>query len=166
MENKIKVFEKVLKNKIEFAKGCHSKIYESNFENKKIIIKENKFNNEREIFFLKKLQKYNFIPKLYFYDKKIIIIEKFIGKTIKEFLEDKTINLKIKKRIVLKIKNICEILDKLKINKMEMGNPYKHIFIEKYNVIKFIDFERSKFTNRPKNLNQFNEYLRRYDFLK
>jgi predicted Ser/Thr protein kinase len=101
------------------------------------------------------------MPKLYFSFENYIVIEKLNGLTIKEFLNNKKIEKKRKEKILNKIVKICEILDKLKINKFEMTNPYKHIFIEKYDVIKFIDFERCRITNRPKNLNQFKEYIRK-----
>ena len=48
-------------------------------------------------------------------------------------------------------------LDKLKINKKELTNPYKHIIINKKIVM--IDFERCYFTDKPKNVSQFCQFL-------
>ena len=51
----------------------------------------------------------------------------------------------------------CFILDKLKINKLEMHHPVKHIIIDKKPVL--IDFERSYYTENPKNVSQFCQFL-------
>ena len=163
-----RILKEIEKNKkisnVKFlTKGKHSFVYDCNYENKNCILKINLFNNEREVFFLKKLKTFNFVPKLFFYSKDFIIMEKIFGKTIKEFLESKRIKKNTKLKIIEKIFEICQKLDKLQINKMEMTNPYKHVFITKNYSIKFIDFERSKFTNRVKNENQFKQYLKRYE---
>ena len=44
-----------------------------------------------------------------------------------------------------------------KINKLEMHNPCKHIIIDKKPVM--IDFERCYFTNKPKNVTQFCQFI-------
>lgn len=53
----------------------------------------------------------------------------------------------------------CRIMDKLKINKLEMHNPYKHIVINSKTKPVLIDFERCYETKKPKNVTQFCQYL-------
>jgi len=50
-------------------------------------------------------------------------------------------------------------LDKLKINKFELTNPYKHIIINKNNDPVMIDFERCRYTINSKNITQFLQYI-------
>jgi len=63
-------------------------------------------------------------------------------------------------KILKQILKQCYELDKLKINKKELTNPYKHILV-KNSKVKMIDFERCYKTNNPKNVTQFSEYLMR-----
>src|SRR3990167_2396810 len=68
----------------------------------------------------------------------------------------KTADAKI--RAVKEILNQCFKLDSLRINKLELNKPKKHILMER-NKPKFIDFERCYYTNKPKNLTQICQYL-------
>ena len=63
-------------------------------------------------------------------------------------------------KVLKEIENQCKILDKLKINKEEMHKPIKNIIVKKNKPI-LIDFERCHYTQRPKNLNQFKQFLKR-----
>ena len=58
----------------------------------------------------------------------------------------------------------CRILDRLKINKEEMSNPYKHIIINGSKVI-MIDFERARFSNKVTNITQFFQYILKYNLI-
>ena len=137
-----------------FSKGKRSKVYTASYKNKKVILK---FSNRSliEAKWLKKLKKLNFVPKVIFADSSTIVMEFVDGKTISEYLK-KNKNPKILKQILKQ----CYELDKLKINKLELTNPYKHILI-KNSSAKMIDFERCYKTNNPKNVTQFSEYLMR-----
>ncbi|MBI2666921.1 methyltransferase [Candidatus Woesearchaeota archaeon] len=69
-----------------------------------------------------------------------------------------------KKEIILVLQEIlkqCSILDQRGINKEEMHHPIKHILIDKDNFPWMIDFERCTETEKPKNVTQFLEFLRR-----
>ncbi len=143
-----------------FTKGHRGKIYTGKFKNKKIAIKKQrndiKTNTiENEINFLKKLNKIKIGPKLLFNSKSYFGYNFIYGKFIEQYFEKEN-----KKKILKVINNIidkCFILDKLLINKEEMHNPFKHIIINKN--IKLIDFERCSYTNKPKNVTQFCQYL-------
>ena len=62
------------------------------------------------------------------------------------------------KKILEKIFDQCFIMDKLGINKFEMHHPYKHILINKDKVT-FLDFERCRFTEDPKNVSQLCDFI-------
>ena len=79
------------------------------------------------------------------------------GSLLPEFLI-KEKNKEKKRKIIIKILNQARTLDKLKINKLEFTRPLKHIFIKGNNVT-IIDFERSYYTEKPKNVTQFCQYL-------
>ena len=102
------------------------------------------------------LNKYKIGPKLIEFNGNYILYEFIDGITLKEFIKTK----KLTKSIIYDIKKQCKILDDLGINKMEMHRPLKNIIINK-NKPTLIDFERCYYTKRPKNLNQFKEFLRR-----
>ena len=78
------------------------------------------------------------------------------GKTIKEFFEKS--NESEKRFIAIKILKQLRTLDLLGIDKEEMHNPHKHIIIRKNSPV-LIDFERSHYTENPKNITQFVHYL-------
>jgi len=155
-----KLSKKNIKNIKYLASGKHSKVLEGSYKNKKVIIKLGKEQHiTKEILFTKKLQKEKFVPKYCLSEKNFIVREKFEGTQIKDWIETskKEETLKVLQKII----DITQRLDKLQINKFEMTNPYKHIFIEKNKKVKFIDFERCIYTPNPKNTTQFLQYLKR-----
>ncbi len=137
-----------------FSKGKRSKVYTAFYKNKKVIVK---YSNRAliEASWLKFLKKLDFTPKLIFADKNMLIYEFIEGITIAEYLKNKN-----SKPIIKQILRQCYELDKLKINKKELTNPYKHILI-KDKKAKMIDFERCYKTKFPKNVTQFSEFLMR-----
>ncbi len=159
------IHKKISKTKIKnmkfLAKGKHSIVLEGNWDNKKAIIKTGKEKDiEIEYIYLEKLKNENFSPQIYFKDNNFVIREKIEGTIIKDFLLNEQSPKKII-NIIDKILSICQKLDELGINKNEMTNPYKHIYITKNNSVKMIDYERCIFTPKPKNTTQFLQYIRR-----
>lgn len=144
------------------TKGKHSMILDGEYKDKKCIIKIGEYKDiQIENLFLEKLQDESFIPELYTYENEFTIREKLEGKTIKEFLESTKSKIQTLK-VLDKCLNATQRLDELGINKFEMTNPYKHIYIDEKLNVKFIDFERCIYTPKPKNMTQFFQYLRRY----
>ena len=156
--------EKFLKYNPElFAKGKRGLIFVFQKNRKKYAIKIKNPDSKavekirNEAFFLKKLNKYKIGPKFVEESSDYVCYEFIEGTILKEYLkENKDLN-----KIFKEILKQCEILDKLNINKEEMHNPLKNIIINKKNKPILIDFERCHFTSRPKNANQFKEFLRR-----
>jgi len=149
-----------IKDKKYLTKGKRSLVYVGILNNKKVAIKEqrtdifakNTINKEAD--FLKILNKHKIGPKLINSSNNKIIYDFVEGILIIPFLESK----RPQKKVLLKILDQCFILDSLKINKEEMHNPYKHILINRSKV-RMIDFERCHYTNKPKNVTQFCQFL-------
>lgn len=150
------------KNVKYLARGKRSFVFLTRIKNKLIIIKKSKPDTpnktQHEASLLKILNKYKIGPKLIKHTSSELYIEYIQGKTIREFLEAEKNKQKIK-TIINKILKQLRTLDNLKINKEEMVNPYKHIIITKANKVVLIDFERSRFTEKPSNITQFFQYL-------
>ena len=121
---------------------------------KRDIAAKNRIKNEAR--FLKILNKHNIGPTLLDNNNNWICYKFVKGKAIKEFIKQTKNPSKILKQILKQ----CFTMDQLKINKLEMHKPTKHIYIYR-NKAQMIDFERCYFTNNPKNTTQFLEYISR-----
>ncbi|MEK6933130.1 MAG: hypothetical protein AABW56_05055 [Nanoarchaeota archaeon] len=135
-----------------FDKGKRGKIYLV----KEIAIKKGlQVHINNEVRWLKVLNKYKIGPKLISYKNDCFRYKFVKGEFIINYSK-KNSKIKIKKVLINVLKQ-CRILDKLKINKLELHNPYKHIIIGKKIVM--IDFERCYKTDKPKNVSQFCQFL-------
>lgn len=143
------------------ARGKHSIVLEGICKDEEVIIKIGKPQHiEKEVFFLKKLKDESFAPRYLFSEEDFVVREKFSGTLIIEYFEEvkkKRDLIKVLKRLL----DICSRLDELGINKTELVNPYKHIFVQRDLSIKMIDYERCIFTPNPKNITQLLEFFRR-----
>lgn len=150
------------KNLEYLTKGKRSFVFLTRMKNKLVIIKKSKpytpNKTQHEALLLKILNKHKIGPKLIKHTSNELYIEYIQGRTIREFLEAEKNSNKIK-IIINQILIQLRTLDNLKINKEEMCNPYKHIIITKTNKVVLIDFERSRFTEKPSNITQFFQYL-------
>jgi predicted Ser/Thr protein kinase len=82
------------------------------------------------------------------------------GERIDRFLEKaKQKEIALVFRIIL---NQCFEMDKMKVNKFEMHNPYKHIIVGRWIVL--IDFERCRYVQDPKNVSQFVQFINKSGF--
>ncbi len=151
-----------IKNLRYYASGHRGVIFKGTKGRQSIAIKaknprsEATGNIKNEALWLKRLNKYNIGPKLVFYDNMFFCYSFVYGKTIGEFIREAE-----KKDIIIMLKRLIKklnTLDRLKINKEEMHRPVKHIIISK-NSPKMIDFERCHYTEKPKNITQFFQFL-------
>ncbi len=139
---------------IYLAKGKRSIVYLIKGKLVKKISKE--WNIKNEVNWLKLLNKHNIGPKLISLDSNSLTEEYIKGERIDDFLKKSN-----EKQIKIVLKDVfkqCYKLDKLKVNKFELTNPYKHIIIQNLKPI-MIDFERCKFSLKPKNISQFVEFI-------
>ena len=132
------------------TKGKRGKIYvEKGIAIKKLIPKR----VEKESSWLKILNKYGIGPKLIGVEKDYFKYKFINGDFILDYFKSNN-----PKPVIIDILKQCRIMDKLKMNKLEMHNPYKHIIIENKKPI-MIDFERAYKTEKPKNVTQFCQFL-------
>jgi release factor glutamine methyltransferase len=144
-----------------FAKGKRGVIVKAIFREKNVAVKTKRPEStapgtiENEARMLKTLNKHGIGPNLLYSDEEMIIYEFVEGVFIEEFIKGHN-----KERIILMLKKVFEQLytmDRLGINKFEMHRPVKHIIIGKEPVL--IDFERARYTQDPKNVTQFCDFL-------
>jgi putative serine/threonine protein kinase len=135
-----------------YSKGKRGKIY---LDKEYIIKKAEHIRIKNEVKWLKILNKYNIGPKLIKYGKDYFKYKFIKGNFIIDFIEKN--NKKEIKKVLLNVLKQCRIMDKLKVNKKEMHNPFKHIIINKK--VNMIDFERCYKTNKPKNVTQFSQFI-------
>lgn len=140
-----------------YAKGKRTKVYKVFNLIIKVKRKDSKAINviKNEGNWLRKLNKYDIGPKLYYFDEKFLVCEFIKGERIINYL--KKVNLNEKKIVVMEVLRQCRLLDKLKVDKFEMHHPVKHILIGKKVVM--IDFERCKYSEKPKNVTGFCQFL-------
>ncbi len=159
----LKEFERKKISHIHYlAKGKRGLVFTGLLRKKKIAIKvknpESKAQHsiENEARILKMLNKKKIGPKFVAKGKNYLIYYFVSGDYIKDWLPKA--NKKSIKRILKDVLKQCNTLDKLKINKLEMHHPIKHIIISHSPVM--IDFERAYKTRSPKNVTQFLQFVR------
>lgn len=111
----------------------------------------------REAKVLRLLNRHKIGPHILFSGNDFFAYEFVEGIFIPEFLEKASAK---SIRIVLKrVFEQCYALDRLKLRKEEMQNPYKHIIVTKGNMPVLLDFERARKTIKPHNVTQFCQYV-------
>jgi len=140
--------------------GKHSIVLDGFFEGIPAIIKVGLSQHlSKEGFFEDKMRAEDFVPKMFFSGDKFVVREKLLGKRIIDFFDGCD-----RKSLMIVLDRILEItqrMDELGINKFEMTNPYKHIYVDSSLKVMFIDFERCIFSENPKNTTQVLQYFRR-----
>lgn len=165
------LLNELLKKKIthirKLTKGHRGVIFRGELNKKLVAIKAQRLDIrvrtiEREADMVKKLNKKGLAPKLLFKGKNYFIYEYVPGELIVDFLKHS--NKTETKKVLLEVLMQCRVLDKMKISKKEMTNPYKHVIISKK--IALIDFERAHYSPNPGNVTQFCQYImRNHDLL-
>jgi HemK-related putative methylase len=118
------------------------------------------YDASNEARFLKMLNKSGIGPKLIKVDKKnnALVMEYIQGERILDYFADKYVKKKQIKQIFEDVLMQLYSMDISRINKLEMTNPYKHIIIRDEKPV-MIDFERCIYTEKPKNITQFIQFL-------
>lgn len=145
----------------KFMKGHRGIIYTGIHGKRKVAIKvqrkdigvEKTVDLEANV--LKKLNRRGIGPKIVLTEPDMIVYEFIKGDFIEKFIE-KSPKYKIRE-VLVEVFRQCFVLDRMKLNKEEMHNPYKHIIIDIHPVM--VDFERCKPTTDPKNVTQFCQYI-------
>ncbi|USN45612.1 MAG: hypothetical protein H6502_00580 [Candidatus Woesearchaeota archaeon] len=111
---------------------------------------------EHEYHMLQELADSGFTPKPITYEGAELAMEFIEGITIEDYIVQEE-SAKVRHVLQTCLQH-CRELDRRQMNKFEMNHPPKHIIIRDHKPI-FIDFERVRKTPRPKNVNQFVQYL-------
>jgi putative serine/threonine protein kinase len=146
------------------AKGKRGLVYTGIYNSRKVAVKmqrpESKaimrVANEGNI--LKRVNKKKIGPKLIFCNERYLVYEFVKGDFIIPFLEAS--DAKKIKGVLADVFSQLFVLDRMKLDKEEMHHPVKHILITvigKKPVL--IDFERAHFTEKPKNVTQFVQFI-------
>ncbi len=150
---------------IYFAKGRRGLVYCGVYKKNKAVIKipNPKSDAVSTIAFeekwLKKMNTMKIGPKFYCATGSFLVMDYIKGLEILDYLEKST-----KHNIKKVIKNLLKqmlLLDKKGIVKQEMTHPHKHIIVRNNRPV-LIDFERCRYTEKPKNINQFLQFLTSY----
>ena len=145
-----------------FAKGHRGFLFAGKYKNKKVAIKAKNPKSEafgrieNEVSWLKRLNKHKIGPKLLFSGDGYFIYEFIDGDFIINYIR-KSSKMKVKK-IIKNIFSQLFALDALKVDKEEMHHPVKHIIVAKSKPF-LIDFERCHYSQNPKNVTQFCQFL-------
>ena len=143
-----------------FSRGKRSKIYTFVKREKRFAVKVESLGSaavgriKNEVKFLRLLNKHKVGPKLVKSGEGFFVYGFVEGLPILEFIEKSEDPLPV----LVKVLKQCRVLDKLGINKLEMHHPMWHIFVDKDKPT-LIDFERCYFTEKPKNVTQFGQFL-------
>jgi len=151
-----------MKNLKFLAKGKRGIVYTGYSRNKKVAVKKKNPDSEaigridHEADILKIINKANIGPRFVSVKDNELVYTFVEGDFILTFIEKST-----KTRILKVLDDIFRqmfTLDKLGLNKEEMHHPLKHILVHKNKPV-LIDFERTHYTVRPKNVTQFCQFI-------
>ncbi len=144
-----------------FTKGKRGVIYKGKYQEEIVCIKVKRKESEAlnriktETKFIQALNRHGVGPTYLFSSEEYLVYKFIPGKYIEDFFANAK-KPKIRK-VLIEVLKQCFIMDKLGINKEEMHHPVKHVIIGKQ--IKLIDFERCHYTEDPKNVSQFMQYI-------
>lgn len=130
--------------------GNRGEIFLIDYHGQKAVLKRQKrdkpntIRNEIEI--LHYLQPTHIVPRVFEYGNDFIVMEYLQGISLKEAIK------KEKKRTLKEALRLCSILDRAGVWHKELGRYYHFIFTPEP---KIIDFERARFTHKPRNVLQF-----------
>ena len=133
--------------------GNRGEIFLTTFKRKKAILKRFKNDNSflQEYKALKFLEPFNIAPKLFDSGKSWVLMEYCEGDSLKEAWSKEA----LQKALLAAFK-----LDNLALYHRQLGRYYHFIFTKEG--VKVIDFERSTFTKKPRNVLQFIGYYLRH----
>lgn len=147
------------------TKGKRGVIFTADFRGVPVVVKVARPDSDAvntpllEAQYLQKANELGIGPRLYDFSQDYVIMEYVKGALIGDFLRDVSLDAKNVVSVILAIFDQLVVLDSARINKFELTNPYKHIIVKENFDPVLIDFERARFTTRPKNVTQFAEYI-------
>ncbi len=147
------------------AQGKRGIVFKGTYKGQEVAVKTPRPNSHAtntiglEATYLKKVNKLGIGPKLLFADDDYVVMKFIKGERINDFLLAITTSPALILEVLNKVLSQLFKLDEKGINKYELTNPYKHILITAEHEPVLIDFERARHAAKPKNINQFAQYL-------
>ena len=147
-----------------FSKGRRGIIFTGNFRNKKVAIKAERPDSpakgriRNEIRWLKALNGRGIGPELILHGEDYFVYRFIEGRFIMDFIK----GCRNRKAILGVLKDAllqCRVMDGMKVTKEEMLRPWKHVIVTPGKKVAFIDFERCRPSEKPKNVTQFCQFL-------
>ena len=147
-----------------FAKGRRGIIFTGKLGNKKVAIKVKRPDSQaigrigNEAAWLKRLNGRGIGPELIFQGKEYFVYRFVDGEFIRDFINGCRSRIVIIKVLKDALRQ-CRLMDEMKVTKEEMLRPWKHLIVNSRNRAIFIDFERCRASEKPKNVTQFCQFL-------
>ena len=147
-----------------FAKGRRGIIFTGKLGNKKVAIKVKRPDSRaigrigNEARWLERLNKRGVGPELILQGNDYFVYRFVEGRFIMDFIR----GCRSRKSITGILRDAlrqCRLMDEMKVTKGEMMRPLKHVIVTAGNEVVFIDFERCRASEKPKNVTQFCQFL-------
>ncbi len=164
----LETFEKYKITEVRaLAKGKRGVVYYGKMKGREVAVKimnpKSKAGDriQMEINWLKRLNAHGIGPKLIAHNHDFFIMEFCRGLPIVEYIDsmpsDQPQTKSQIKKVLCDVFKQCYKMDELKVEKLEMHTPHKHIIVG--NTVKMIDFERARHNPNPKNVTQFCQFV-------
>ncbi|MFO7711021.1 MAG: HemK2/MTQ2 family protein methyltransferase [Candidatus Woesearchaeota archaeon] len=139
------------------AQGKRGITYIGIYKGEKVTIKTKRSSSKvnRLGFEAEWLKKIPFAPDLVFAGRNYIVYRYIEGIPMKKFIEDA--EPKKLYKVIMRLLDLAYELDKMGINKEEMHRPFTNVLVS--DEPHLIDFERAHYTEQPKNVTQFCQFL-------
>ena len=153
-----------IQNKSFLDRGKRGLTYIGLYHGEQVLVKEHNPASDantiaNEAMMLQRLNKVGVGPRFIAYQDNQLVREFVDGVRIEEFIEQG--EAAAIKAVLREVFLQCERMDIAGINKFEMTHPYKHILITRDQRVVMIDFERCRFSQKPKNVTQVCQYVAR-----
>jgi len=150
------------------AHGKRGDVFLTTYRGKKAVIKQVRATSkalstlEHESFWLQQVNQQQIGPKFYSFNDGLLCMDYIKGVPIGAYLKTHPFSKALAKEIL----DQCRVLDKMHVNKFEMHHPVKHIVIKpgkpSRKTVVMLDFERCRWTEKPKNVTQLTQFLLRH----
>lgn len=145
------------------AEGWHGKVFLLSGKLGKLAVKtpvSPKFasNIKKEAQILRLVNKLGIGPRLLLEGEDFFVCEFIEGTAFDEFIESEKDPVRLKK-VIFEVLRQARVLDKAGISKGEMHRPKRNVLIRHNLEVTLIDFERARFTKKPKNVTGFLSFV-------
>lgn len=108
--------------------------------------------------YLMSLDKFNVVPKVYYFEDDLVIMEYLNGNVLGDYLKNINNNYGLIK-VVSNVVTAAYLLDLDLIDHLELTNPGRHVFVLEDLKVRFVDFESARISPNPCNLCRIVSYF-------